>query len=534
MASPSTPPSAAPPARADHVVADQSAVFAFLGDPASHRLPPGETVTRIDTHGAAVFLAGPYAYKVKRAVYFPFMDFSTLEKRRASCEAEVAINTPNAPELYLGVVPLTREATGIAFAGAGEVLDYAVKMRRFDPDQTLDRLAERGALSGEIVRALAQAVAASHRRAPAHIGWDVLGPLTAYVADNTACFAARPDLFAPADASALATAARDALEALAPLLAARSAAGFVRRCHGDLHLRNIVLIDGRPVLFDAIDFSEQIATCDVLYDLAFLLMDLWQRGLRAEANTVLNRLLWADAAPEAELDGLAALPFFLSLRAAIRAKVETAGLGHLDAALQPDAEARIRHLFRLALAFLAPERMAPTPADALPPPLRMPEAPVRLVAVGGLSGSGKSTQAARWAPFLGRAPGAVILRSDIERKRLFGVAETEPLPPEAYAPEVSPRVYQRLRDLARRALKAGQSVILDAVHARPEERAAVEAVARDLGVPFTGIWLEAPTHLLIARVEQRRDDASDADAAVVRRQEAFDIGPLSWTRLATA
>ncbi|MFG1402996.1 bifunctional aminoglycoside phosphotransferase/ATP-binding protein [Xanthobacter sediminis] len=521
--------------RDDHVVADQGAVFRFLADPASHGLPPGETVRRIDTHGAAVFLAGPYAYKVKRAVYFPFMDFSTLEKRRAACAAELAISGANAPGLYLGVVPITRQEGGLALGGTGAVVDYAVKMRRFDPADTLDQVAARAPFDRTLVAALAQAVIRAHERAEVRSSADVTTSLASYLADNRATFARHPGLFDAGEAAALSAQAEAELARLAPLLRARAEEGFVRRCHGDLHLGNIVLLDGAPVLFDAIEFSDDIAVCDVLYDLAFLLMDLWQRGLWGAAGGVFNRYLWAQLRDDA-LDGLAALPFFLSLRAAIRAKVETAGLAHLPAEVQSQAERRIRHLFASARDLLAERAGQPQS----PPPEDMPAAlragGRRLVAIGGLSGTGKTTRALRWAPFIGRAPGAVVLRSDIERKRLFGAREGDSLPEAAYSPEVTQQVYTRMRALAGRVLATGQSVVLDAVHARPWERADAEALAGSLGVPFHGIWLDAPLDVRVERVDRRKSagkDASDADGEVARRQQAYDVGPMTWTRLAS-
>lgn len=519
---------------ADHVVADQSAVFNFLADPTSHGLGAGEGVRRIDTHGAAVFLAGPFAYKVKRAVYFPFMDFSTLAKRKAACEAEVAIGNANAPGLYLGVVPITRAGHGLALGGAGEALDYAVKMKRFDPADTLDQVVARMPLDRPLVTALAEAVARFHERAEVHRGHEVPSRLATYLADNRSAFAQYPDLFPPAQADELVDACERELARIAPLLRARSQAGFVRRCHGDLHLANIVLLEGTPVLFDAIEFSDDIAICDVLYDLAFLLMDLWQNGLHTAANTLLNRYLWT-LRDDGALDGLAALPFFLSLRASIRAKVEAAGLAHLTGEMREKSERRIRHLFLSARQFLG---IAPPAFDssALPddfPPVLLEPKP-SLCAIGGLSGTGKTTRALRWAPFIGRPPGAVVLRSDIERKRLFAIAENEPLPGSAYTPEVTARVYGRLRDLAARVIATGQSAMVDAVHALPREREDEEELARALAVPFHAIWLDAPLEVRVERVDHRktaRKDASDADGTVARQQQGYDLGAITWTRL---
>jgi predicted kinase len=285
----------------------------------------------------------------------------------------------------------------------------------------------------------------------------------------------------------------------------------VRRGHGDLHLGNIVLINGWPVLFDALEFDPLIASGDVLYDLAFLLMDLIERDLEAAANVVLNRYL-AETRRAADLDGLAALPLFLSVRAAIRAmataaRVQLAQQGAPEK--RAEAQRAARTYFALARRLIAPS--AP-----------------RLVAVGGLSGTGKSVLARALAPHVAPAPGAVMLRSDAERKALFGREETERLPKDAYTPQVTARVYATLRDKAHRLIGAGHSAIVDAVFARPDERAAIASIAHEMRVPFHGLYLTAALATRLARVGDRIHDASDADAAVARQQEDYDLGRLDW------
>jgi predicted kinase len=296
---------------------------------------------------------------------------------------------------------------------------------------------------------------------------------------------------------------------MAPLLEARATAGLVRRCHGDLHLRNICVIDGRPRLFDAIEFNESYSCIDVLYDLAFLIMDLEHRGLKEGANLLFNRYLERRS----DIEGLAALPLFLSVRAGVRAKITFA-----MAKAQPDPEAA-RNLLREGQVYFA------AADDYL-----LPVAP-RLVAVGGLSGSGKSRLARALAPGFGAPPGALVLRSDVLRKRRFDQAPEAPLGPEAYRPEVSRAVYDDLAENAATALAAGRSVIADAVFARPEERRAIAALAAKLKVPFQGLWLEASRPVLLERVGARRKDASDADAAIVERQLDYDLGAIDWQRL---
>jgi predicted kinase len=299
-----------------------------------------------------------------------------------------------------------------------------------------------------------------------------------------------------------------ALEPFVDLVARRLAAGAVRRCHGDLHLRNIVLLGGEPVPFDAIEFSDKIANIDVLYDLAFALMDLSRQGLGALANRLLNEWLWRiaemPAAPHDE--ALALLPLFLSRRASIRAYVDSA-----VTAVSGGDNAPARAYQQAALAFLQP-------------------APPRLLAAGGLSGSGKTTLALKLAPDIGRPPGAVVVRSDVERKRMAGVGLEERMPAGSYSPELSARVYAALLARAERILRAGHSVVLDAVFAREDERRAAEALAVKVGVPFEGLWLDVPKEVAQARVAARKGDASDATPDVVERQFGYDLGEIDWKR----
>ena len=326
--------------------------------------------------------------------------------------------------------------------------------------------------------------------------------------DNAETFAANAAIFSPQAARALAEAMRERLAALAPLLKARARGGYVRHCHGDLHLRNIVEIDGAPVLFDAIEFDDLLATIDVLYDLAFLLMDLGKRGLGPHANAVLNAYLDAGAGT-GNLVGLATLPLFLAMRATIRAKVELLRASFAAGGQGEATREEARAYFALAHDFLRP-------------------AAPRLIAIGGLSGTGKSAVARAIAPHLGAFPGAVHVRSDVERKRLFGVAPLQRLPAEAYTPEVTERVYAMCRKRAVMALEGGQAVIVDAVHAKTEEREALAALAADKGVPFTGLWLEAPAEILRDRIAARTADVSDATPAVVDVQRGYAIGPQSF------
>lgn len=488
--------------------ADQAEVLAFLSDPAAHGLTDG-TVERVETHASILFLAGDTVCKLKKPVSFGYMDFSTLDRRRRNCEAELAVNRAFAPELYRDVLPVTREADGrLALGGQGEPVEWLVRMRRFDQDLLFDRLAARGALDSKLLDALADAVLAMHDKAerrPNQGGADAFRRIL--LSNDAELRIHAPDLLPAEQVDALRDRSLAALERHAGILDGRRAAGFVRRCHGDLHLGNVCLIDGRPIPFDALEFDEALATVDVLYDLAFLLMDLWRLGLRAGANRVFNRYAarLAPDALDAFMEGLALFPLFLATRAGVRSHVAARTGG-------PEAADRARSYLGLALECLSPE-----------PPL--------LIAIGGLSGSGKSTAAAALAPRIGSAPGALVLRSDALRKALFGVAPEERLPERAYSESVSGDVYARLNGSAGRALAAGQSVILDAVFARAAERDAAKALAVRAGVPFRAFWLEADRGMMHARIEARRGDVSDATPAVLERQLGYDLGPLDWTRI---
>jgi uncharacterized protein len=326
---------------------------------------------------------------------------------------------------------------------------------------------------------------------------------------NAEDFAALPEaIFEAARSARLTVKCREELARRRDLLEARRRAGRVRHCHGDLHLGNIVLLDGRPVLFDCLEFDQALASTDTLYDLAFLLMDLQHQDLPALAQRLMNGYLeatWDDS-------GLALLPLFLACRAAIRAKVLGFGAAKApDESASPEL-AEARDYLERALAYLEPP-------------------PARLVALGGVSGTGKSTLARQLAPSLGPAPGAVILRSDVVRKRLHGVAPGERLPPEAYRKEASRAVYDALAERAAVLVRAGHAVILDAVFLHADERAQIERVAADAGVRFQALWLTAPEHVLVQRLSARRGDASDATPDVLRMQLATDPGALSWPML---
>ncbi|MGG5818353.1 AAA family ATPase [Falsiroseomonas sp. HW251] len=449
--------------------------------------------TPIETHISAVFVGPDDAFKLKKAVTLPFVDQGSLARREAFCRRELELNRPNAPGIYRDVVPVTRGPAGLRLGGEGEAVEWVLRMAPVPEADFLDAVAARGGLDGRMLDGLADAVAALLAAAPVAEGVNAVARMETVLEGNLqGCLAVGLDR---ARVDAVAASMRARLAALAPLLRERAAAGFVRRCHGDLHLGNLCLWEGRPVAFDALEFDEALARVDVGYELAFLLMDLDVKLDRAAANRVMNRVL----ARNADVAMLPALPFWMAQRALVRAKLEPArgrpGLPYLDAAER----------------YLAP-------------------AAPRLVAIGGVQGTGKTFAARAVAPLLGAAPGALHLRSDEIRKRLAGVAPEDRLPQAAYSAEASAAVHAAMMDAARAALAAGHSVVLDATFLDPAVRAMAQAAAGT--ARFDGVFLSAPVEVLRDRVAGRRDDASDATVEVMERAAAADPGPLgSWTRL---
>jgi uncharacterized protein len=466
---------------------------------------PAKGGKRIDTHASMVFLGTDRALKIKRAVRLPFLDYSTLEKRRRACEEELRVNAGNAPELYRRVVAITRNSEGaFEIDGSGTPVEWAVEMARFDETQSLDHVAASKTIDPALATAVADAILRSHDRAPRADGESWLASIAPIIARNTAKFRTVRGLDAVA-VNQLDAASRDSATTLQSLLRQRGEQGFVRRCHGDLHLANIALVNGRPLLFDAIEFDPVIATTDVLYDLAFTLMDLIHFDQAAAANEVFNRDL-AGAGDEG-LEGLRLLPLFLSVRAAIRAHVlfvKSEQGGGSDAVWR-----EARRYFDLAVRLIAP-------------------GPSLLVAIGGLSGTGKSVLARDLAGLIEPPPGAVIVRSDVVRKRLFSASETTALPESAYGPDVTERVYGMLSSAAQRVLAQGCSVILDAVYLQEAERTEIEGFAAAHGVRFVGLFLTTDLATRLARIEQRKGDASDATRNVALQQETFTIGAVNW------
>jgi aminoglycoside phosphotransferase family enzyme/predicted kinase len=490
---------------------DQAETIAFLSDPATYG-PGCETVELHETHGALVFLAGDRAYKLKRAVRYPYMDYSTPALREAMCKAELRVNRRTAPELYLSAEPVVRMPTGELHLGAvegeGIPVDWVVVMQRFAQADLMEEQRKRGTLNVGVMRTLGETIARFHASAEICPQWGGAGGIERVIEENLRMFRqfeGRP--FDPATIAEYRDKALASLHGFAHTLEARRRDGRVRRCHGDLHLNNVCLIDGAPLIFDAIEFNDDFSCIDVYFDLAFMLMDLHRHGLGGFANALFNRYVEISG----DL-GLEPLPLFLSSRAAIRAHVSAASAERESPAGQAKRLHEAAGLLTLSLQLL--EQGTPI-----------------LVAIGGFSGSGKSTLAAALAPSLGRAPGAVVLRSDVIRKRLFGVSETVRLPQEAYGVENTRRVYCEMTEAAAALLAAGQSVVADAVFGEASECAAIRAAASQSKTMFRGLWLDAPPESLSRRIAGRTGDASDATVDVLRRQIATLDRPEDWQAL---
>ena len=455
-------------------------------------------IERFDTHLSHVFLSGCRAFKLKRAVRLPFVDFSTVDQRRVACQAELDINRRLRSPLYVAVAPVIQVGDGsYRIGGEGDTVDWVVVMRRFDQSHQFDVMARKGALTVDLVERAAERIVDMHADAPAtalagHAAdyRHVIEMLRRTELEAAESLGLEPGLPAPYDRLDRELARVDAL------IERRRAAGKVRRVHGDLHLRNICLFEGEPTPFDALEFDERMATTDVLYDLALLLMDLRRLDLPEHANAAMNRY-W-DAVGEDE-EALQLLPFFTSLRAAVRMAVAVEA-GRLEEAQK----------YR-EVAFQMLERKPPA-----------------MVAIGGLSGVGKSAVARAVAPLLAGPAGARVLRSDVLRKRSLGLKPQETAGAQAYAPAQRAGIYRKLTVHAKSAMAAGASVVADATFRVSTTREAIACVGGQNSFAF---WLDAPLQVRLARIGRRSGDASDADAAVAMKQEEpGDLG-AGWRRL---
>lgn len=450
-----------------HMIRESDSVAAFLSRGETYGLP-GVTVSRIETHCSKIYLVGNCAYKRKRPVNFSSVDYRTLAQRAAACRAEVELNRRTAPELYLGNHAIRRRRDGaLCLDGDGTDVDWLVAMRRFDQSDLFDRLADAKSLTPAIMRVLADEIIDFHRRAEITPRSGGASGLRQAVEQNHQDLLSMTAILDPTGIDRLRDKSVAALEAVADLLDRRRDEGKVRRVHGDLRLANICLLDGRPTMFDAIEFSDNLSCIDVLYDVASLLTDLHHRGAALLANIVFNRYL--DGVADA--DNLSVLPLMLSIRAATRAY----GLAGSAQRRSDPAEAAVlvtnaNSMFELARALLQKSRP-------------------KLAALGGFGGSRKTSIIQQIATDMTPVPGARILRSEIVRHSVAGIPLNQRLPAEAYRSEISDRAYEAIRIEAETVLKDGHSVVVDASFFYPHHRRIFQKLAETAGVSFAGIWL---------------------------------------------
>jgi len=463
---------------------DQTSIVAALEEGSA--VGASHPLRRIDTHMSHLFLGEGRAFKLKRALRHPFADLASVDARRIACEAELAVNAKLAPRIYETVLPVVSDEHGaIRVGGAGAPIDWVVVMRRFADGALLSEMAKAKTLTPDAIEEAVMALVRFHSAQPSMTSTGhtadyrrILAGLRETEAQGAAALGVVPassHLFEALDRS---------LALLSPLIEVRREMGWVRRGHGDLHLRNICLFEGRITPFDALEFDPALATGDVIYDIAFLLMDLRAQGLDALANRAMNTY-W-DAAGQAD-EALALLPLFMALRATVRMAVAVEAGDLVEAS-------RYRALGCDLLEAANP----------------------RLVAIGGLSGTGKSTLAQAIGGDLPGPCGARVLRTDSLRKALAGKRATEPLAGDAYEPAARAAVYRVLARRAQSVLEAGSSAIADATFREDPARAAIEGAAGRHA--FLGLWLRAETHVRVARVARRCGDVSDATTKVAGEQ----------------
>ncbi len=489
----------------------QQKLIAAMCDP--RRYPQAvKTVQMIETHISWVLLAGHYAYKIKKAVDLGFLDYTGLDARRSCCDEEIRLNRRTAPDIYIDVVPIGGSPDNPEL-GAQPAIEYAVRMHRFASAGLMDRQLLQGKVTPQHIDTLAAAIATFHACLPAAAAGSTFGSPASVRAAALQNFAQlRLHLTSDTDreiVTALEAATEIEYTACKETFEARRAAGFVRECHGDLHLGNIVVVGDKPVPFDCIEFNPALRWIDVMNEIAFAVMDLLHRDHPGFAWRLLNACLEASG----DYGGLAVLHFYLAYRAAVRAKVCAIRAGQTDLHKRAKSEELTACRSYQALARQCLQRRRPA-----------------LIITHGLPGSGKTT----FSQLALEQMGAIRIRSDVERKRLFGLGTLESSRArvgDIYGAEATQRTYARLHELARGLLAAGFSVIVDAAFLRQEEREAFRKLAQSMAVPFAIASLHAEDKMLRERLRQRRNDASEADVAVLDKLKAAQQ-PLSSSELA--
>ena len=478
--------------------AQHEALVRSLMDPL-HWPEGGGDRQRIDTHISTVILAGDVAYKLKKPLDLGFLDFFTLDARQRACEEELRLNRRLAPHIYQAVCAFTGSIDRPRVDAAGEVVDWAVRMRRFDPDAILSRQMHR--LDSRLIESLAVRVALFHAEAARCSPGESFGsPDRVFepMAQNLTQIGERAPRFA-SEIEPLERWSAEQHRRLDGLLRRRKEHGHIRECHGDLHLGNVALIDGEPVMFDAIEFNPGLRWIDTVNDIAFMTMDLQERGRSDLAYRFLDRYLQESG----DYAGIALLRFYEVYRALVRAKIAAIRIGQRDLSeAQLDEEfAELQAYIRFAERLCRPQRGA-------------------IIITGGVSGSGKSHVSRTLPDYLP----AVRLRSDVERKRIIGVdPHTDATGLGAYSSGVTDRTYARLRELAAQVTAAGYVAVVDATFLARAQREAFRRLAVSQNVPFVILDCDAPPEVLRQRIIARREgpeNVSDADLGVLEAQLA--------------
>ena len=502
------------------LIDDQSAVIAALSEQNAYGFKPSHKIIVKETNISDVFLTGEKAYKLKRGVKYPYVDYSTPEKRQAACRRELDICERFAPGLCFGVEEVVSDKKGRIFLRSAcsdknaEVVDYVLVMREFEENMLFENMVDRGDLDRFEMMDTAEKIFDLHKKSEIITSRNPVDIIRGRIYENNAmirCFV--PDIFDEEDVDALEKEQLEALEKNKELLLQRQAEGKIRWCHGDLTLRNLAMWNGQVVPFNPIEFYDDLTQIDTMYDFAFLLVEMESKGQRRLASILFNHYM----ALSEDWDGVPVLPLFLSCRAAVNAYVFA----------QRSSEIKDKHESML---------MANRAYEQLVISKRFLERhkPV-LVACGGLSGSGKSRIARESAPFIGNPPGAVIVRDDVLRKNLLKTGLEENLNTAEYTPETEEQVFKAVCEKCRYLLASGQSVVADALFHKPEQRRAVETLAREMNVEFKGIWVDAPLEVRIERVTQRKRNPSDVRTAEeLKKQLDIDVGPVTWDKIDTS
>ena len=494
------------------ILSEQTDIIEALSNPKTY----GKNIHKVDvrrSHIAIIFFAGDYVYKLKRAVIYPGIDFSTAEKRKLACIAEMKRSTVYAPHLIIGVKPIKRLKNGTIKIGGtnGEEIDTVIVEKRLPNKAILSFLLPSPDFDRFEAMDLAEHLADLHAKAKVfHNKWgvDVIQNIILENESILSCFPSSVDL------ARLNTLTKQSLEILKKnenLIKFRQKSGFVKKCHGDLLLSNIAYDKGKFLFFSPVEYNDSLDCIDTLYDLAFLTMDLEAKGLRRISNILFNHYM----SYMNDIEGFPLMGLYQSMRAAGRAAVCAKTSALLQGEEKQQAIAQTKKYFELAYHFL------------------IDFSPV-LIACGGLSGSGKSRIAREIGGLMNPSPGAVILRDDVVKKQITGLAPRQRFNKTINSPAFEKIVYEVLKQQATCALQTGSSVIVDALFHNEYERMAIQALADSLNIPFIGLWMDAPLNVRTQRVQNRKNSPVDSrKEKELECQLSLEIGHMAWHQINT-